>query len=216
MVDVETLKQKCGEFEQNGGRANFYDVAIEIVDKHPLQASIIILAVWNFNRFRFFSSDSKNLAKLREALDNCWSLFEKTEDEDIKTINFDMHKDTIKKIYDSFSKVRGVEYTGASKVMHLMNRNLFVMWDRSIRDKLNYGSSAGEYLRFLRDMQKEIKNVGWDKTTKTLAKAIDEYNYVTITLPKLQEDRRKRKGESQNKKNELSELVEESMKKAKK
>lgn len=45
-VNAEILKQKCEEFRKVEGRASFYDIAMEIVDEHPLQASIIILAFY--------------------------------------------------------------------------------------------------------------------------------------------------------------------------
>ena len=32
-------------------------------------------------------------------------------------------------------------------------------------------------------MQGLFKNVKWEDNKKTLAKAIDEYNFVTVTLP---------------------------------
>jgi hypothetical protein len=58
-MDAETLIKACEEYKMEEGRASFYDVALEIVDDHPLQASIIILAAWNMNRFRFMASDAK-------------------------------------------------------------------------------------------------------------------------------------------------------------
>jgi len=57
-LDVETLKKACEEYKNEEGRASYYDVALEIVDEHPLHASIIILAVWNINRFRFTVRDT--------------------------------------------------------------------------------------------------------------------------------------------------------------
>jgi hypothetical protein len=39
-------------------------------------------------------------------------------------------------------------------------------------------------------MQAEVKAIEWNVPNKTLAKAIDEYNQVTITIPKIEERRR--------------------------
>lgn len=39
------------------------------------------------------------------------------------------------------------------------------------------------YIQFLKDMQHLFKNVKWEDENKILAKAIDEYNYVLVTLP---------------------------------
>ncbi len=40
-MDSETLRKACEEHKKQEGRASFYDVALEIVDDHLLQASII-------------------------------------------------------------------------------------------------------------------------------------------------------------------------------
>jgi len=42
-------------------------------------------------------------------------------------------KVTFKIIYDSLSKIKVIEYTGAPKLMHLKNPDVFVMWDNYIR-----------------------------------------------------------------------------------
>ena len=90
----------------------------------------------------------------------------------------------VKEIYSKFSKIKGVQYTGASKVMHLLNRELFVMWDKDIRRTYGFDNDdAADYFGFLKIMQKKFKDVIWETPDKTFAKAIDEYNQVTITIP---------------------------------
>jgi len=196
-MDEETLRKKCEEYKNLEGRASFYDVASEIVNDYPLHASIILLAVWNVGRFRFFASDTQNLLDLKNTINECNPLFEniekKTAGKNFKTVNFDDIAQTLKDIYSKLSTVESVKYTGASKIMHLLNRELFVMWDRDTRDELRYGESADEYFRFLKDMQNKYKNVEWSSPKKTLAKAIDEYNQVTITIPKRKQKLRNRK-----------------------
>ncbi len=183
-MDEETLKKVCEEFRKVEGPASFYDVALEIVDAHPLQASIIILAVWNTGRFRFIASDTQNLLDLQKAIEESKPLFEKVRGKDFKTVNFDEIGDAVKQIYSILSKVKGVEYTGTSKVMHLLNKELFVMWDTDIRDKYDYYVTGEDYFKFLKEMQEMFKDVEWNMPNKTFAKAIDEYNQVTITIPK--------------------------------
>jgi hypothetical protein len=192
-MNIETLKQACEEYKNEEGRASFYDVALEIADSHPLQASIIILAVWNMNRFRFMASDSENLVALQEAIEECKLLVDRLKGKDFKTVNFDEIKDTVMKIYSKLSKVMGVEYTGASKVMHLLNRELFVMWDTDTRKKYGFHmADETDYFNFLKLMQEKVKDIEWNMPNKTLAKAIDEYNQVNITIPEMQK-RGKRK-----------------------
>jgi len=192
-MDEETLKKVCEEFRKVEGPASFYDVALEIVDAHPLQASIIILAVWNTGRFRFIASDTQNLLDLQKAIEESKPLFEKVRGKDFKAVNFDEIGDAVKQIYSILSKVKGVEYTGASKVMHLLNKELFVMWDTDIRDEYGYDVTGEDYFKFLKEMQEKFKGVAWSISDRTFAKAIDEYNQVTITFPKRRKEKQKRK-----------------------
>lgn len=193
-MDSETLRKACEEYKKQEGRASFYDVALEIVDDHPLQASIIILAVWNINRFRFMASDTENLVDLKKAIEECKPFFDKLKGRNFKTVNFDEIKDTVELIYSTLSKVYGVEYTGASKVMHLLNRDLFVMWDTDTREEYGfYVADSTDYFNFLKKMQEKFKDIEWDMPNKTFAKAVDEYNQVTITIPKMQKRGKRKK-----------------------
>jgi hypothetical protein len=193
-LDIETLKKACEKYWKEEGRASFYDVALQIVDEYPLQASIIILATWNMNRFRFFASDSENLVNLKNAIEECKPWFEQLKGRSFKTIKFDEFRDTIRAIYSRLSKVSGVEYTGASKVMHLLNRDLFVMWDTDTRDEYGfYEADANDYFSFLKKMQEKFKDIEWNIPNKTLAKAVDEYNQVNITIPRMEKRGRRKK-----------------------
>ncbi len=40
-------------------------------------------------------------------------------------------------------------------------------------------------------MKEMFKDADWKNKSKTLAKAIDEYNYVTITLPEMTKQKKK-------------------------
>jgi len=191
-VPMKILKQKCKEFKKFERGADFYDMAMQIVDKFPLQACIIILATWNMGRFRFVVKNRQNLIKLKNAIEKCKPLFEKIKHENFQNVNFDSIKDTVAEIYSTLSKIKGVEYTGASKIMHLFNPNLFVMWDSYIRNYYRFKGDAQSYINFQKLMQKKFGTIKWNKTGKTLAKAIDEYNYITITFPQLEKQRKKR------------------------
>lgn len=193
IMDAEILKEKSREFREHEGRASFYDMALEIVDQYPLQASIIILATWNVSRFRFMVSNSENIANFVKAMDKCIPLFERIKNYSFQSTNFDEIKEIIEYIYLILSAVKGVEYTGASKVMHLLNKNLFVMWDGYIRDEYECGDTGEDYVDFLKQMQEKFKDIEWNMPGKTLTKAIDEYNYVTITLPALEKNRKRKK-----------------------
>ena len=193
-MNVETLKKACQEYKRIEGRASFYDVAVEIADEFPLQASIIILAVWNTGRFRFMASDSQNLIDLQKAIEESKPLFESVKGKDFRTVKFDEIEHTVKRIYSMLSKVLGVEYTGASKVMHLLNRNLFVMWDRDTREEYGYYiADENDYFDFQKKMQEKFGGIEWSMPNKTLAKAIDEYNQVNIAIPKKQQRKKQKR-----------------------
>ena len=192
-MDEETLKQASKEYRKVEGRSGFYDVAVEIADAHPLQASIIILATWNVGRFRFYASDSQTLINLKKAIEECKPLFDRVKEKDFRKVDFNEIQDVVKQIYATLSEVEVVKYTGASKVMHLLNRDLFVMWDRDTREEYGYYiADEDNYLNFLKEMQEKFKNVEWNIPDKTFAKAIDEYNQVTITIPKRQKRKAKK------------------------
>jgi len=191
-MNREILEAKCKIYKKIEGRASYYDLALEIVDEHPVHASVILLATWNVSRFRFMASDSKNLHELIEAFRNCEQIFRDLKNFDLQTIDFELVKSGIITLYGTFSKIKGVEYTGTSKVLHLMNRHLFVMWDSYIRKGYDIRSNtAADYFNFLKKMQSEFGSIEWNNPTKTLAKAIDEYNYVVFTYPALQKKRKK-------------------------
>lgn len=196
-MDCEALTKACEDYKNEEDRAGFYDIALEIADIYPLQASIVILAGWNNSRFRFIASDGQNLNNFQRAMEVCKPLFEKLKGKDFKTTNFDEISDIVMEIYKALSEVKGVEYTGASKVMHLLNRELFVMWNRDARKEYECENADGQdYLKFLKKMQEMFKDIDWRMPSKTLTKAVDEYNQVTITIPKMKRRRAKAKGQN--------------------
>jgi len=46
-----------------------------------------------------------------------------------------------------------------------------------------YSKYSDGYIDFLQDMQDKFKKLNFINDEKTLAKAVDEFNYVNITLP---------------------------------
>ena len=65
------------------------------------------------------------------------------------------------------------------------------MWDGYIKRHYGFGNTAEDYVEFLRKMKEMFKDVDWKDKNKSLAKAIDEYNYVTITLPEMAKQKKK-------------------------
>ena len=201
MITTIKFKSTIANFPILEKRGSFYDMATNLLNKKfEIEAYVLILATWNFAYFRYGvkNFDINNFKKKIKELEPC---FDKLDNEECRTIDIDRHKETIKTIYDALAAFEGVGATGASKIMHLRNRNLFIMWDRFIRGdeaksyydnldtiaegypaKAKYGNNGYDYCLFLKDMQETFRNVVFDNENKTFAKAIDEYNYISITL----------------------------------
>jgi hypothetical protein len=184
MISQIEFEEKCQEYDKIESRANYFERASKLLNKNfKTEARILLLATWNFAGFRYginefnteefdylFYSLNPTLLKLKE---------EKIEKADFKKLEED-----ISKIYTPLSKIKGIQYTGASKLMLLENPSLFSPWDQYIRKEYGFGTSANDYSSFLGEMQKRFSHLTAPKN-KTLAKAIDEFNYITITIPAL-------------------------------
>ncbi len=202
MINAQILDEAVHEFEEKEGRTNFFALAKHLIESgFEIEGLLLILATWNFAIFRYTvkTFDIENFRKTISALK---PNFENFKDQDITSANFDDYENDIKVIYIKLSQIKGIEHTGAPKIMHLKNPELFVMWDGYIRgEKPNkyymelkvfkdntwkrkqYAKSFGGYIQFLKDMQTMCKGITFTHPEKSLAKAIDEFNYVNITLP---------------------------------
>lgn len=145
-----------------------------------------------------------NWRGLGERLRNSEKDFGNLREERFQTIDFEKDEisDSITTIYE---RIDPLEYLGSlttiSKTLHLLNPEIFVMWDIGIRDRYKKENryilcNSGGYLEFLRETQKRIREAlndhkketgkGLNEIEKeirdkykniTLAKIIDEYNY---------------------------------------
>jgi hypothetical protein len=110
----------------------------------------------------------------------------------------------IKEIYDELDIISYLgSPTAISKILHLLNPEIFVMWDNDIRksyrkkNKCVLDTSEG-YLEFLKEVQRELEEALEDRQRetgkglgeieqeirirykhKTLARIVDEYNWIT-------------------------------------
>ena len=200
-VDFIKVVQQFRELEKNG---SFYDVAVNLVNNgFKIEAYMLILATWNFGHFRYAVTNF-DIRGFNDKIGKLQSHIDKMKNKKIEDVELNDHKDDIKKIYTDIAQIEGVKYTGASKVMHLMNRNVFIMWDDYIRGqkakryyqqleivkngywcRKPYKTDGKGYFEFLEDMQHLFGHLNskYKNKTRTFAKAIDEYNFVNITKP---------------------------------
>lgn len=177
-IHKEELVKACREYSSIEAREKYYYWAVDLYDNnYKLPAIILLLSVWNFAYFRYVVTSKKFLPALENAIDKSSSLFTVLKDENFQGVNFEKIGSVVKQIYNILSEVKGVRYVGATKIMHLINRQLFVMWDTSIRENYGFGTSADDYLNFLKEMRRMFGGIEW-QDKKPLTKAIDEFNYV--------------------------------------
>ena len=135
MIDTNFFYNSVKEFDEKEKRTNFFKIASNLV-KNGFEAEgyLLILTTWNFAKFRYVMKtfDVQNFLDVIKKLNVHYN---KLADKDLMTIDLDEFRSDIQTIYKILSKVKGVEYTGAPKLMHLKNPELFVMWD-AYKDEL--------------------------------------------------------------------------------
>ncbi len=189
----EEFDHHLKKFDELEKRGTFYPMFLNMIDKgFETEAFLFILSTWNFAVFRYAMKDF-DLKNFQKIVNELKPYFNKFKDKSIETINFDDYKKEITHLFDCLSKIKGIQFTGASKLMHLTIPNVFVMWDGYIRKAWGFKKGNSEdYFDFLKKMQNEFKDIK-KRNGRTLAKCIDEYNYVKFTLPALEKNRNKKK-----------------------
>ena len=133
--------------------------------------------------------------RLVEATKNQRENLDKLKKETILGVRLDKVASVIKEVYNG-TKIKHLGPTGISKILHLLNPELFVMWDNDIRRKISkkpFSASSRGYLNFLKWIQGELIEATKGRTIeeirnkiggeyidrKTLAKLVDEYCWRT-------------------------------------
>lgn len=200
-------------FKSIEGRWKFYDAYMENRDASAWLRSRDVPIVQGLLLFGFVHSWDPNyqgdLTKFFEIYKVIFPYMHKLRNENILTINFTPEvKDSIEIIFDEIAKCpreKRYESTDTSKLLHAIIPEFFVMWDDKIRKAtIGEGKTGKDYsYDFLPRMQVMIKEYlksynnenGGDlqfaskmicqkADNKTLAKLIDEYNYVRFTKKK--------------------------------
>jgi hypothetical protein len=200
-ITIKDLSEASAEFENIERRGGFYDLARGLVERgHELEGCILLLATWNAARF---SKVHFEIDALRNVLTELGDDFDALAGYNIQTIELEFHRDRIETIFNRLATIKGVDYTGAAKLMHLLLPELFVAWDAYIRGRndknerfysrlpcvftrkwclVRYDESGCGYVDFLLDMQRRVRGLAYGKGNKTLPKNLDEWNYVQVTI----------------------------------
>lgn len=225
MITSSILKEASNKFDEIEIRGSYYPLFLKLIDHDfKTEAYLLIMATWNTSSFRYAKFELTKFTKTLDEINKLYNdFFNEIENERFKTIEFNDYEEEIIDIFERLKNIPGVYYTGTSKIMHLMNRNVFVMWDRYISGNITHAKerykkleivqrnerifkkyeNCGEgYLQFLNDMKDLFRPVDFQHPTKTFAKMIDEYNYVNITIP-IQDMERREKNEKKKMKAKL-------------
>jgi hypothetical protein len=200
-ITLEDLSEAGAEFETIESRGGFYDLARGLVEKgYALEGCILLLATWNAARF---SKVHFEIDALRNVLIDLRDDFYALSRYNIQTVDLAFHRNRIEAIFNRFAAIKGVEYTGAAKLLHLMLPKLFVAWDAYIRGRndkneryysglpcllsrkwclVRYDEMGCGYVDFLLDMQSRVRGLAYANDNKTLPKNLDEWNYVQVTI----------------------------------
>ncbi len=214
----QAIREACGKYHSNSGWD--YDIALSCYrdafakrrkghspNKPSCEEAWILLSFangWNARMRASFLDVRRALCEIetdlqklygRTMLDVC--LDERIDGESIRFL--------IKRCYVALEECGGGSaVVGASKILHILNPNLFVMWDTAIIREYGCGNFIW-YTDFLHKMQQLAKCAieqvkaneqnHSDETAiasltgcrHTLAKALDEYNYVKFTLPRIRQ-----------------------------
>lgn len=129
------FERVIAKFEnRESGRAQLYPMALRLRDaRFEIEADLLILATWNFAAFRYVMR-TFNIQDFREAIEQTTPHFQRLADQQFQTADFDALAEDVTAIYDTFKAI--AKQTGASKIIHLRQPYLFVMWDTDIRKEL--------------------------------------------------------------------------------
>jgi len=202
----EKFEEKLKIFEKEERRQKFYEMALNMISKGlELEAYILMLATWNFAYFRYIikqfdqekfksvtNKTKKGLGKeiLNLSFEENWETNEETKRKIAKAFDF------LSRCWKTEEGKPIIGPVGASKILHLMNPKLFIMWDTHIRKrspehfkitrggkKVRFSSDGKGYVEFLIAMKECFGGLKLPANYKfTRVKAIDEYNYAVLTL----------------------------------
>ncbi len=217
IITDNEFKRDALKFDSLENRGFFYPMFLEMIQKGlEKEAYLFILSTWNFKRFGFAMRDF-DIKKFEQTILYLRPYFDRLRNKSFETIKFDNYEKEIEIIFNNLGKLKGIEYTGASKIMHLQNPSVFVMWDSYISGQkpkkyyrklkiikdgkwkiIRYDKDGKGYIKFLKDMKDLFRHIKNNLNNGiTFAKLIDQYNYVNITLP-IQEMENKNKKKRKN------------------
>src|SRR5262249_4984031 len=131
MITKEEFEKTVEAFENlEPSRSQLYRIKLDLLKAgFEVEAYLLILATWNFARFRYVMRTFK-LDHFRDTIETTRSHFERLDSEEFQNANFDLIANDVSEIYVRFKHL--ADQTGASKIMHFKYPQLFVIWNTDI------------------------------------------------------------------------------------
>lgn len=92
-----------------------------------------ILEKWNSRVWKRVERE-KAVDQVEKAIKDVEIFLNEFSGETIEDIDLERNSEAIKKVFEKFEEKDSIKITGASKALHLLNQDLFVMWDMEIRE----------------------------------------------------------------------------------
>jgi hypothetical protein len=180
MITQQKFEATISDFDNlEPTRSPLYGMGLNLLNAgFEVEAYLLILATWNFAYFRYILTKF-DLEAFRRVIKNTDPIFQRLKKYKFELADFDALAHDIKSVYAPFKELVG--QTGAAKLLHFKHPGLFVMWDTDIRRrfKIPNASSPDDFIVFLKKIKSEFGHIHWSRHNRgTLAKAIDEFNFV--------------------------------------
>ena len=184
-----------------------YDTALErrLNWDRPVPNEREVTALRRFLNSDFRARMQARVPDIRDALRKVLPLLNGLEGQNMLDVCFEFGRGNLgcvsSRTFHTLARCAGPargEWTAASKIMGIINSELFVMWDREIRAKKRYEDSS--YRNFLIEMQRlaecaiaqtmdqeelsrdaAVQSLRGRDCKHSLAKVLDEYNFVKFT-----------------------------------
>lgn len=175
----EKFLERCRIFHEREKRHEEFPKAHE---KGGIRGIKHILEKWN-PRVWGRVDEEDAIDQVRDALEESREVLDRLSGKDLLESDLRDCPDEIKEAFKAFEKRKAIKITGASKALHLLNQDLFVMWDIEIRrnyherlhkKKIPFGLHHAEkdhekcYYAFLLDCKELAKELQRERTPQEL------------------------------------------------
>ncbi|MBI1831230.1 MAG: hypothetical protein HYR84_07260 [Planctomycetes bacterium] len=194
-ITLSDLEASAAKFKSIEPRGLFYHAATTLVELaiegngklKTAEALAVLLQTWNKAYYQYRPFTEQHFLDIERVIQEHWPALIEFRKRSIGSI-IAADEDTVAVVFASFEHVLGP--VGAAKSLHLLAPSFFPLWD--IESAKAYkvgmrrrGDNSRGYYQFMKITLAQIESLGGNEPIgRNPLKAIDEYNYVEITLKK--------------------------------